>query len=76
MQGQLVPNRHVDQNAGVRGFIHFGKNAACQIIRTAAFSPMPVGLDHFIQGVAMARGVEQQEALDRTTRAAQHGNLR
>ena len=75
MNRQLMANNDINQRTRVRGFIDFGQDAARQVCALRSLIAVAISLDHFIERVSMAGSIEQQQALDRTAGAAQHGYL-
>src|SRR3546814_17689212 len=71
MYGQLVAYGRIQSRAQPTGFIDLGDNATYGR-RTAIAG---IGASNLVQGVAMAGGIQDQQAIDPPARTGQHGRL-
>ena len=63
----LVAHGHVEHRREGHGFVHLGEDHAGEVVAA-------VGIDHVVEGVAAAGGVEQQQARH-LAGAGEHGGL-
>ena len=70
---QAVADHHVEHGAQVRGLIQLADDAA--VDAAIGRGIVTVGVDDFVERVAVAGAVEQQDALHRRLHASQHGDL-
>ena len=71
MDRQTVADGRVQRRAQARGFVQLGDDAAGHVLAHA----IAVGVRHLVQRVALAGGVEHQQAAHRLAGVAQHRGL-